>query len=69
MNNSAFPYGAFLSHSLKEKAVVRLLAERLRKDGLRVWLDAWVPKPGAITRRFLDPRASWGSLSDFSCHK
>jgi hypothetical protein len=29
-----FPYDVFLSHSAKDKAVVRPLAERLRKDGL-----------------------------------
>lgn len=33
----AFPYDVFLSHSEKDKAVVRPLAERLRGDGLNVW--------------------------------
>ena len=42
----AFQYDVFLSHSAKDKAVVRPLAERLRKDGLKVWLDEWVLKPG-----------------------
>ena len=37
-----FPYDVFLSHSSKDKAVVRELAERLRKDGLKVWFDEWV---------------------------
>jgi hypothetical protein len=32
----AFQYDVFLSHSTKDKAVVRPLAERLRKDGLKV---------------------------------
>jgi hypothetical protein len=32
---SEFQYDVFLSHSAKDKAVVRPLAERLRKDGLR----------------------------------
>ncbi len=41
-----FAYDVFLSHSAKDKAVVRPLAERLRKDGLRVWFDGWVLKPG-----------------------
>ena len=36
-----FKYGVFLSHSLQDKAVVRAVAERLRGDGLRVWLDEW----------------------------
>ena len=41
-----FPYDVFLSHSAKDKAVVRPLAERLRQDGLKVWFDEWVLKPG-----------------------
>lgn len=39
-------YDVFLSHSSKDKAVVRPLARRLRKDGLTVWFDEWVLKPG-----------------------
>ena len=41
-----FQYDVFLSHSPKDKAVVRPLAERLRQDGLRVWFDEWILKPG-----------------------
>src|SRR6185436_17334811 len=41
-----FTYDVFLSHSSKDKAVVRPLAERLRADGLRVWLDDWEIRPG-----------------------
>ena len=41
-----FPFDVFLSHSAKDKAVVRALAERLRKDGVKVWFDEWVLKPG-----------------------
>ena len=37
---------SFLSHSSKDQLVVREIAERLRADGLRVWLDEWVLKPG-----------------------
>ena len=36
-----FTHDVFLSHSSKDKAVVRAVAERLRADGLRVWLDDW----------------------------
>ena len=36
----------FLSHCTKDKAVVRPLAERSRQDGLKVWFDEWMPKPG-----------------------
>ncbi len=41
-----FTYDVFLSHSAKDKAVVRDVAERLRKDGVKVWFDEWVLKPG-----------------------
>ncbi len=41
-----FQYDVFLSHSAKDKAVVRPLAERLRQDGVKVWFDEWVLKPG-----------------------
>ncbi len=41
-----FSHDVFLSHSAKDKAVVRPLAERLRQDGLKVWFDEWVLKPG-----------------------
>src|SRR5437588_4598087 len=41
-----FSFDVFLSHSSSDKAVVRDVAERLRKDGLRVWLDDWVLRPG-----------------------
>jgi len=41
-----FQYDVFLSHSAKDKAVVREIAERLRADGLRVWFDERVLKAG-----------------------
>ena len=41
----AFQYNIFLSHSAKDKAVVRPLAERLRADGVKVWFDEWVLQP------------------------
>ena len=41
-----FQYDVFLSHSAKDKPVVRAVAERLRKDGLKVWFDEWVLKAG-----------------------
>ena len=46
MTDSAFTYDVFLSHSAKDKAVVRSLAERLKGDGLRVWFDEWEIRPG-----------------------
>ena len=41
-----FDFDIFLSHSSHDKAVVRKLAKRLKKDGLRVWFDEWIIKPG-----------------------
>src|SRR3954451_10726856 len=41
-----FKYDVFLSHSSKDKAVACSIAERLRADGLRIWLDSWEIKPG-----------------------
>ena len=41
-----FTYDVFLSHSSKDQGVVRAIAERLRADGLRVWLDDWEIRPG-----------------------
>src|ERR1051326_7250843 len=41
-----FKYDVFLSHSSKDKAVVRAVAERLRKDKLRVWFDEWEIRAG-----------------------
>src|SRR5580704_14769820 len=43
---SEFTHDVFLSHSSKDKPVVRAIAERLRADGLRVWFDEWILKPG-----------------------
>jgi HEAT repeat protein len=41
-----FTYDVFLSHNSQDKPRVRVLAEKLRAAGLRVWLDEWVIKPG-----------------------
>src|SRR4030088_1698638 len=41
-----FSFDVFLSHSTKDKQVVRAIAERLRADGLRVWFDDWQLRPG-----------------------
>ena len=41
MSNEAFTHDVFLSHSAKDKGVVRAVAERLRQDGLRVWFEEW----------------------------
>src|ERR1700674_5746096 len=44
--NNPFSFDVFLSHSSKDKAAVRSVAERLRADGVRVWLDEWQIRPG-----------------------
>ncbi len=36
-----FLYDVFLSHSSKDNAIVRDIAERLRSDNVRVWFDEW----------------------------
>jgi small GTP-binding protein len=41
-----FSYDVFLSHSSKDKTVVRAVAERLKTDGLEVWFDEWSIKVG-----------------------
>jgi hypothetical protein len=41
-----FHYDVVLSYSAQDKAVVRAVAERLRADGVRVWLDEDQIKPG-----------------------
>jgi hypothetical protein len=41
-----FDYDVFLSHSNRDKRVVHDLVRRLKKDGLKVGLDAWEIKPG-----------------------
>ena len=46
MPDDAFQFDVLLSHSAKDKAVVRDLAKRLKKDGLRVWFDEWEIRPG-----------------------
>ena len=46
MSDPVLGYGVLPSHSAKDKAVVRPLAERLRADGLKVWFDEWALKPG-----------------------
>ncbi len=44
--DAEFQYDVFLSHTSKDKEIVRPIAERLRADGLRVWFDEWEILPG-----------------------
>ena len=49
MNEPAFPYDVFLSHSVKDKAVVRPLVERFQTDDSELQPLAFClqPFPGA----------------------
>jgi WD40 repeat protein len=49
--NAQFGFDVFLSHSSRDKRVVRDVAERLRADGLRVWFDEWEIRPGDSIQR------------------
>jgi WD40 repeat protein len=50
-----FEFDVFLSHSAKDRDVVRVIAERLRSDGLSVWFDEWELKAGtSITAKTED---------------
>ena len=42
----AYQYDAFLSHNRQDKPVALALGEKLKADGLAVWLDDWNIKPG-----------------------
>ncbi|HEV3036260.1 MAG TPA: TIR domain-containing protein [Candidatus Angelobacter sp.] len=46
MSEHSYAYDVFLSYSSKDKAIVVPLAERLKADGLRVWLDTWEIRAG-----------------------
>ncbi len=46
MVETDFKYDVFLSHSSQNKDVVQDLANRLKSDGVRVWLDEWEIRPG-----------------------
>jgi hypothetical protein len=46
--SNTFDYDVFLSYSSQDKQVVHALAERLKQEGLRVWLDEWMIQPGAM---------------------
>ena len=53
--HNEFSYDVFLSHRAKDKTGVRRLPERLRQDGLKVWFDEWVLKPGDSIPAKIDP--------------
>jgi GTPase SAR1 family protein len=46
MTPEQFDFDLFLSYGAQDWLVVKELATRLRGDGLRVWFDEWVLRPG-----------------------
>lgn len=46
MKAEKFIYDIFFSYSYKDKSAVSELATKLKQDGLNVWLDEWIIKPG-----------------------
>lgn len=46
MGKAEYAFDVFLSHSSKDKSRVGRLAKALEKQGLRVWFDSQVIKPG-----------------------
>jgi hypothetical protein len=63
-----FSYDVFLSHSSKDKAVVRPLAEKLRADGLRVWLDDWEIRPGDSVPAKIEEVLERSRVLELPCH-
>lgn len=46
--SDSFTFDVFLSYSSEDRDVVTALADRLRRDGLRVWFDQWQVRPGDL---------------------
>lgn len=46
MTDQEFKYDVFLSHASEDSEWCRMLAERLRREGVRVWFDLWRVKVG-----------------------
>ncbi len=53
-SKESFDYDAFLSYSSRDKMTVLPVAERLKADGVSVWLDAWEIEPGDLIQRKID---------------
>ena len=51
-----------MSHSAKDKPAVCELAERLRKDGLKVWFDEWVIRPPTPSPSMGEGRGEGGPI-------
>lgn len=53
-NDSKWKWDVFLSHSSRDKSLVRPLAERLEKEGYRIWYDEWSLVPGTPWQEALE---------------
>jgi hypothetical protein len=47
-------FDVFLSHNSSDKPQVRVIAEALKKNGLKVWLDEWELPPGSLWQQALE---------------
>lgn len=54
MSLKPYSYDVFISHSARDKILVRPIAERLRTDGFKLWFDEWVIKPGDSIPSMID---------------
>ncbi|MFN0054223.1 MAG: TIR domain-containing protein [Planctomycetales bacterium] len=54
MPSARFTYDVFLSHSSRDKAKARQVAEKLHQMGLRVWFDEWSIIPGQLIGKAID---------------
>jgi hypothetical protein len=62
MSDAAFTYDVFLSHSAKDKAVVRAVAERSRADRAKLASDEWFPKASTPScESCLSCQTSWNT--------
>ncbi|MFI6174337.1 toll/interleukin-1 receptor domain-containing protein [Nonomuraea sp. NPDC051191] len=48
MSSSAKQYDIFICYSSADKMAVSEIAERLKRRGLKIWLDEWAIKPGDL---------------------
>ncbi len=54
MSGEARPFDVFLSHNSQDKLLVEEIGKRLKKSGLRVWLDKWELRPGSTWQEGLE---------------
>src|SRR4030042_1084441 len=50
----SYKYTVFLSHNKKDKAAVEEIAEKLKKNRIKVWYDEWEIRPGTRWQKELE---------------